>query len=76
MTRILGNGRVVPETATVVRQRALVIEFRAPSLRVRLKGLLWAYDVDDEAVFQLGAKKAAEAEQAARSGNSRRRQGR
>ena len=62
MTRILGNGRVVRETATLIRKRALVIELRALSLRVGLKGLRWAYDVDYEAVFQLGAKKAAEAQ--------------
>jgi hypothetical protein len=60
----------------VIRKRALVIELGALSLRVRLKGMRWAYDVDYEGVFQLGAKRAAEAERAARSGNSRRRQGR
>ena len=76
MTRILGTGRVVRETATVIRKRPLVIELRALSLRVRLKGMRWAYDVDYEAVFQLGAKKAAEAERAAKSGRGRRRRGR
>ena len=76
MTRLVGTGRVVRETATVIRKRALVIELHALSLRVRLKGMRWAYDVDYEAVFQLGAKKAAEAERAAtsdRSGRRRRR---
>ena len=76
VTRILGNGRVVRETATLIRKRALVIELRALSLRVRLKGMRWEYDVDNEAVFQLGAKKAAEAERAAKSGESGRRRGR
>ena len=75
MTRILGNGRVVRETATVTRKRAIVIELRALSLRVRLKGMRWAYDVDYEAVFQLGAKKAAEAERAANAGKNERRRG-
>ena len=73
MTRILGNGRVVRETATLIGKRALVIELRALSLRVRLKGMRWGYDVDYEAVFQLGAKKAAEADRAAKSGRSWRR---
>jgi hypothetical protein len=36
-------------------------------MRVRLKGMRWSYDVDYEAVFQLAAKKAAEAERAAKS---------
>ncbi len=67
MTRILGNARVVRETATVIRRRALVIELRALSVRVRLKGMRWAYEVDYEAIFELGAKKAAEAERAAKS---------
>ena len=71
-----GTGRVVRETATVIRKRALVIELRALSLRVRLKGMRLAYDVDYEAVFQIGAKKAAEAERAAQSGRGRRRRGR
>ena len=73
MTKILGTGRVVRETGTVIRKRALVIELRAPSLRVRRKGMRWAYDGDYEAVFQIGAKKAAEAERAAKSGSGRRR---
>ena len=73
MTRILGDGRVVRETATVIRIRALVIELRALSLRIRLKGLRRAYDVDYEAVFQLGAKKAVEAERGAKAGKSGRR---
>ena len=57
MTKILGTGRVVRETATLIRRRALVIELRALSLCVRLKGLRWAYDVDYEAAFQLGGKR-------------------
>jgi hypothetical protein len=32
VTRILGNGRVVRETATLIRKRALLIELRAVSL--------------------------------------------
>ena len=76
MTRILGNGRVVRETATVIRKRAIVIELRVLSLGVRLKGMRWAYDVDYDAVFQLGAKKAAEPERAAKSGKSGKRRGR
>ena len=36
-------------------------------MRVRLKGMRPGYDVDYEAVFQLGAKKAAEGDSAASS---------
>jgi hypothetical protein len=60
----------VRETSTLIGKRALVIELRALSLRVRLKGMRWGYDVDYEAVFQLGAKKAAEADRVAKSGRS------
>ena len=67
MTKILRNGRLIRETAAVVRRRALVIELHALSLRVMPKGSRCAYEVDYEAVFQLGAKKAAEAERAAKS---------
>jgi hypothetical protein len=41
-----------------------------------LKGVRWAFDVDYESIFQLGAKKAAEKERAVRSSGSRRRHGR
>lgn len=74
MTRIHSNTRVVRETGTFVRQRPLVIELRELTLRVRLKGARWSYDVDYESIFQLGAKKAAERERADKSsGNGRRR---
>jgi hypothetical protein len=43
-------------------------------LRVRLKGARWAYDVDYESIFELGARKAAEKVVGERlSGSNRRR---
>ena len=74
MTRIGSNARIVRETGTLIRQRAIVIELHEFMLRVRLKGARWAYDVDYESTFQLRAKKAAEKARAERfSGNQRRR---
>lgn len=72
MTRIRSNSRVVRETGTLIRQRRLVIELHELLLRVRLKGARWAYEVDYESIFQLGAKKAAEKERADRSTTIRR----
>ena len=76
MTRIRSNAPVVRETGTFIRHRPLVIELREFMLRVRLNGARWAYDVDYESIFQLGAKEAAEKERAVRSSGSRRRHGR
>ena len=74
MTRLCSNSRVVRETGTLIRQRLLVIELHELMLRIRLKGARWAYEVDYESIFQLGAKKAAEKARAERfSGNRRRR---
>ena len=73
MTRIRSNTRVVRETGTLIRQRSLVIELREFMLRVRLKGARWAYEVDYESIFQLGAKKAAEKARADRFSGDRRR---
>jgi len=74
MTRLCSNSRVVRETGTLIRQRLLVIELHELMPRVRLKGARWAYEVDYESIFQLGAKKAAEKARAERfSGNRRRR---
>ena len=66
MTRLQGQARLVRETAAVIRHRALIIELSALTLRVRLKGARWSYEVDYESVFLLGAKKAAEKERAER----------
>jgi hypothetical protein len=76
MTRIGSNTRVVRETGTLIRQRSLVIELQEFMLRVRLKGVRWAYEVDYESIFQLGAKKAAEKALADRSSGNRRRRSR
>jgi hypothetical protein len=73
VTRIHGNTRVVRETGTFIRQRPLVIKLHELALRVRLKGARWAYDVDYESIFQLGARKAAEKEREDRSSMRRRR---
>ena len=73
MTRIRSNTRVVRETGTLIRQRPLVVELHEFMLGVRLKGARWAYQVDYESIFQLGAKKAAETARAERSGGNRRR---
>jgi hypothetical protein len=73
MTRIRSNTRVVRETGTLICQRPLVVELYEFMLSVRLKGARWAYEVDYESVFQLGAKKAAEKARAERSGGNRRR---
>ena len=74
VTRIPLNAHVVRETGTLVRRRPLVIELHALMLRVRLKGARWAYDVDYESIFELGARKAAEKVRAERlSGSNRRR---
>jgi len=74
VTWINSNTRVVRETGTLIRQRALVIELRELTLSLRLKGMRWAYDVDYESIFQPGrAKKAAEKQRAERSSGRRRR---
>ena len=57
MTRLNGDSRVVRETAALERGKPLVVE-RWPSwLRIRLKGARY---VDYQAIFNLGARKAAE----------------
>jgi hypothetical protein len=73
MTRLSSNTRVVRETGTLIRQRSLVIELHEFMLRIRLKAARWAYEVDYESIFQLGAKKAAEKARADRSSGNRRR---
>jgi hypothetical protein len=76
VTRIRSNTRVVRETGTLIRRRSLVIELHEFMLRARLKGARWAYDVDYESIFQLGAKKAAEKARADRSRGNRSRRAR
>ncbi len=73
MTRLEGQARVVRETGAIVKRRPLVVELSALILRIRPKGALWAYEVDYESVFVLGAKKAAEKECAEREPRRRRR---
>lgn len=71
MTR-LGDTRVVRETSAIINRRPLVIELHALILRIRTKGARWAYDVDYESIFHLGAKKAAEQRRTERSETRRR----
>jgi hypothetical protein len=75
VTRIPTNARVVRETGTLLRRRPLVIELHTLMLRIRLKGARWAYDVDYESIFELGAKKAAEKARTHRLSGSNRRRG-
>ena len=76
MTRITRDGRVVRETGTLLHRRPLVIELHTLLLRIRPKGARWAYDVDYESIFELGARKAAEKVRAERLSRSNRRRSR
>jgi hypothetical protein len=60
MTRLKADSKIVRETGVIVRQRPLVVELARFHLRIRPKGAHWAYEVDYESVFVLGAKKAAQ----------------
>jgi hypothetical protein len=60
MTRLTGNSRLRRETCTVVQRKPLVIELRADTVYMRLKGARWGYEVDYQSIWVLGAKKAAE----------------
>lgn len=60
MTRLTGDSRVRRETCAVVQRKPLVIEVRAHTAYLRLKGARWGYEVDYQSIWLLGAKKAAE----------------
>ena len=60
MTRLTVATRVRRETCTVVQRKPLVIELRAHTVYMRLKGARWGYEMDYESIWLLGAKKAAE----------------
>ncbi len=60
MTRLTGNSRLRRETCAVVQRKPLVIELRAHTVYLRLKGARWGYEVDYQSIWVLGAKKAAE----------------
>lgn len=60
MTRLTADSRVRRETCAVVQRKPLVIELRAHTAYLRLKGARWGYEVDYESMWLLGAKKAAE----------------
>lgn len=60
MTRLTANSRVRRETCAVVQRKPLVIELRAHTVYMRLKGARWGYEVDYQSIWVLGAKKAAE----------------
>ena len=59
MARLAGDGRVRRETSAIVQRRPLVIEIRAHTVYLRLKGVRWGYELDYESIWMLGAKKAA-----------------
>lgn len=75
MTRITEETLVRRETSAVVQRKPLVIEVRAHTLYLRLKGAHWGYEVDYQSIWVLGAKKAAEQARIERQ-NSRRQRGR
>jgi hypothetical protein len=60
MTRLTGNSQLRRETCAVVQRKHLVIELRARTVYLRLKGARWGYEVDYQSIWVLGAKKAAE----------------
>ena len=76
MTRLEGQTRVVRETQTIVKRKALVVELSALTLRIRLKGARWSYEVDYESIFLLGAKKSADQQREERAAQNRRRRSR
>jgi hypothetical protein len=59
MTRLTTDSRVRRETCAVVQRKPLVIELRAHTAYLRLKGARWGYEVDYQSIWLLGAKKAA-----------------
>ncbi len=75
MTRLEGQRRVVRETLAMVKRKALVVELSALTLRIRLKGSRWSYQVDYESIFLLGAKKAADQQREERAAQKRRGRG-
>ena len=60
MTRLTTDSRVLRETCAVVQRKPLVIELRAHTAYLRLKGACWGYEIDYQSIWLLGAKKAAE----------------
>jgi hypothetical protein len=75
MTRLEGQRRVVRETLAMVKRKALVVELSALTLRIRLKGSHWSFQVDYESIFLLGAKKAADQQREERAAQKRRGRG-
>ncbi len=75
MTRLEGQRRIVRETLAMVKRKALVVELSALTLRIRLKGSRWSYQVDYESIFLLGAKKAADQQREERAAQKRRGRG-
>jgi hypothetical protein len=75
VTRLEGKTLVVRETQAMVKRKALVVELSALTLRIRLKGARWSYDVDYESIFVLGARKAADQQRDERAAQKRRRRG-
>lgn len=60
MTRLTTDCSVRRETCAVVQRKPLVIELRAHTAYMRLKGARWGYEVDYQSIWLLGARKAAE----------------
>jgi hypothetical protein len=61
MTRLAADSRLRRETCAVIQRKPLVIELRACTAYMRLRGARWGYEVDYQSMWLLGAKKAAEA---------------
>ena len=75
MTRLEGKTLVVRETQAMVKRKALVVELSALTLRIRLKGARWSYEVDYESLFALGARKAEDRQRDERAAQNRFRRG-
>jgi len=73
MTRLTTDSRVLRETCAVVQRKPLVVELRAHTAYLRLKGARWGYEVDYQSIWLLGAKKAAEQARIDRQNNRKRR---
>jgi hypothetical protein len=57
MTRLTSDSRVWSETCAVAQRTPLVIELRAHTAYLRLKGARWGYEVDYHSIWLMGAKK-------------------
>jgi hypothetical protein len=54
MTRLTTDSRLLRETCAVVQRKLLVIELRAHTVYLRLKGVRWGYEVAYQSIWLLG----------------------